>query len=128
MEVHRHRLNLYKTMTKYTLDAKGKKLGRLATEAAKLLMGKNTTDYARNVIPDVEVIIINAGALEISDKKKDQEEFKYYSGYPGGLRTEKLGTTLEKKGVGEVVKKTVYGMLPTNKLRARMIKKLTVNE
>lgn len=115
-------------MKKYSLDAKGQKLGRLAAEAAKILMGKNSTDFVRNAIPDVEVEILNAASLDIPEKKKEEESFKYYSGYPGGLRHEKLGMTLDKKGIKEVFRMTVHGMLPKNKLRSKMIKNLKVSE
>jgi large subunit ribosomal protein L13 len=115
-------------MKKYTIDAKGMKLGRLAADAAKLLMGKNLTDFARNAAPDVEVLVVNASKINITDKKKISESFTYYSGYPGGLRKESLDSALEKKGIAEVLRKTINGMLPKNKLRSQMIKKLKVTE
>ncbi len=115
-------------MTKYTIDAAGKKLGRVASEAASILMGKNRTDFAKNIVPEVEVVIENASQLDISAKKKEEKEYRYYSGYPGGLRFESLKALLEKKGIKEVMRKTVYGMLPTNKLRKDMIKNLSVSE
>ena len=113
---------------KYTLDATGKKLGRIASEAASILMGKNTPEFQKNVAPQVEVVITNASQIEISDAKKQTKKYKWYSGFPGGLRFERLDRALEKKGISEVVRKTVYGMLPTNKLRSRMIKNLTITE
>lgn len=113
---------------KYTLDATDKKLGRLASEAASILMGKNTPDFQRNKAPQVEVLITNASRIEISEAKRQDKSYKWYSGFPGGLRFERLDRALEKKGIGEVIRKTVYGMLPTNKLRSRMIKNLTITE
>lgn len=113
---------------KYTIDAKDQKLGRVATEAAKLLMGKNSTDFTRNTVADVQVEIINASALDIAEKKQEQKKYPWYSGYPGGLRFEKLKDALQQKGVGDVLRRTVDGMLPKNKLRARMIKNLTIIE
>ena len=113
---------------KYTIDAKDKKLGRVASEAAAMLMGKKLTSYARNIVPQVEVHVINASLLDVADKKKEQASFTWYSGYPGGLRFEKLKDALIKKGVTYVVRRTVDGMLPKNKLRAKMIKNLIVTE
>lgn len=115
-------------MKKFTIDAKGKKLGRVASEVASILMGKNRTDFAKNVVPDVEVVVTNAGQLDITQKKQDEKEYRHYSGYPGGLRFQKLSDALKKKGIGEVVRHTVSGMLPKNKLRKIMIKNLSVTE
>ncbi len=112
----------------YTIDAKDKKLGRVASEAASVLMGKNRTDFAKNQVTDVKVVISNAASLDISEKKKGEKVYRRHSQYPGGLKEETLAKVLENKGVGEVVRKAVYGMLPTNKLRARMIKNLVVTE
>lgn len=115
-------------MKKHTIDATGKKLGRIASEAARLLIGKDSTEFARNIAPSVTVEVINASKMDISEKKKTEKEYAIYSGFPGGLRHEKLGTSLEKKGIREVLRKTVDGMLPKNKLRSIMIKNLIVNE
>lgn len=112
----------------YTLDAQNKKLGRVASEAAKLLMGKDSTDYARNTISDNKVEVINASKLEISDKKLDSKFYKFFSGFAGGLREEGMRRAVEKKGIGEVFRTTVYGMLPKNKLRDRIITHLKVTE
>jgi large subunit ribosomal protein L13 len=113
---------------KHTIDAKGKPLGRVASEAARLLIGKDSVSFQRNIAPKVEVNVINAAQISISEKKRENKEHKIYSGYPGGLRSEKLKDSLLKKGYGEVIRKTVSGMLPKNKLRAIMIKNLKVND
>lgn len=115
-------------MEKHTIDAKGKKIGRIATEAAHYLMGKNTAHFAKNVAPDIEVEIVNAGAIDIHPKKYVQKEYKRYSGYPGGLKHTKLQDVIEKKGHEEVIRKAVYGMLPGNRLRAVRMKKLTITK
>lgn len=115
-------------METYTLDAAGKKLGRVASEAARLLTAKNHPTYARNVVPNVKVEIVNASKADISDKKKEEKEYKSFSGYAGGLKLTSMKRMIEKKGSGEAFRKAVYGMLPTNKLRARIIKNLTVKE
>lgn len=110
------------------IDAKGKKLGRVAAEAASILMGKNSTSFQRNVAPKVSVHVTNAGAIDFGEKKLLQKEYKRYSGYPGGLKTEKLSNRLARRGSKEVVRQAVSGMLPKNKLRAVMIKNLKVSE
>jgi len=113
---------------KHTIDAKGRPLGRVASEVAKLLIGKDTVEFQRNTMPEVEVTVTNANQIAISDKKKEEKEHAIYSGYPGGLRHEKLKDSLSKKGIGEVLRRTVSGMLPKNKLRSKMIKNLKVVE
>lgn len=113
---------------KHIIDAKNKKLGRVATEAAMILMGKNTPAFAKNITPDVHVEIINASKADISVKKGKEKTYDHYSGYPGGMKTETLGNLIERKGAGEAFIKAINGMLPKNKLRAVMLKNLTVTE
>jgi len=112
---------------KYTIDAKGKKLGRVASEAAALLMGKDAS-YERNVVADNKVEIINVSKADISDKKKEEVLYNSFSGFAGGLRQLTMKRVIEKQGVREIFWRAVYGMLPRNKLRAIMIKNLTISE
>ncbi|HXK39911.1 MAG TPA: 50S ribosomal protein L13 [Candidatus Paceibacterota bacterium] len=111
-----------------TVDAQNKKLGRLASEVAILLMGKDMVDFARNKIPDRDVKVVNVSKLDIDERKKEQKEYVRYSGYPGGLKKEKLGALMERKGSAEVLRKAVRGMLPGNKLRPLMLKHLIIEE
>lgn len=113
---------------KHVIDAKNKKLGRVASEAATILMGKNTPAFAKNIAPDVEVEIINASKVDISEKKKTDKFYRTHSGYPGGQKEEKLGELIERRGMGEVFKRTVAGMLPKNKLQSRMLTRLTITD
>ncbi len=113
---------------KYNLDAKNEKLGRLASKVAILLMGKNEPDFARNVVADVEVEVDNISKLDISKKKMKEKIYQRYSGYPGGRKEETMEKVVSKKGYSEIFRKAVYGMLPANKLRAKMIKNLNINE
>lgn len=114
---------------KYILDAKKKKLGRIASEAASILMGKNSPDFVRNALPrDTSVEVINTSQLDIFPKKIAKKTYAKYSGYPGGLKHEKMETIISKKGIKEAFRLAVYGMLPSNKLRPRMMKKLTIKE
>ncbi|MDQ3014993.1 MAG: uL13 family ribosomal protein [bacterium] len=115
-------------MKKYTLDAQGKKVGRIASQAATLLMGKNTPEFVRNAAPEVEVEIINASKVDITLKKLDKELHPTYSGYPSGIKIQTVAEVLGKKGHKELFRQAVLGMLPHNKLRAKMIKHLTIKE
>lgn len=111
---------------KYTIDAQGKKLGRVASEAAALLRGKGSPKFAPNVLPDVAVEVLNASKLAIAEKKAAQTKYRRYSGYPGGLKETSLAEFVAKKGHGELLRKVVLGMLPRNRQRSRIIKRLTV--
>lgn len=113
--------------TEYIIDAKGKRLGRVATEAASVLLGKNTTTFMKNEVVPVTVKIQNAGALDITEKKLE-EEFQRYTGYPGGRRVETLGHLKDRRGIEEVVRRVVAGMIPKNKLHDPRLKNLEVNE
>ncbi len=113
---------------KYVIDAANKKLGRVASEAAALLNGKNTPAFARNKITDAEVEITNASKADISERKRNQTVYSRYSGYPGGLKTPSMATVIANKGYAEIFKLAVRGMVPANKLRAKIMKNLTVKE
>jgi large subunit ribosomal protein L13 len=113
---------------KYTIDAKGRVPGRVATEAAVLLIGKNKVDYARNKVPNVEVEVLNVGALSLEAKKLKAKSYYRHSGYPGALKSESMQQVVDKKGAKEVLRRAVYGMLPKNKLRPRMMKNLKIRE
>ena len=113
---------------KYTLDATNKKPGRLATEVAVLLMGKNRTDFVRNAIPDVQVVVENAGKMSIDERKRVGKSYVTHSGYPGHLKTARVEEVIAKKGASDVLRRAISGMLPKNKLRPRMLKRLTIKE
>lgn len=110
----------------HEINAQGKKIGRVASLAASILMGKNRVDFARNKLPDVKVKITNASKVDVTEKKLQSKTYKKYSGYPGGLKETSMKKVVADKGLKEVMKVAVYGMLPTNKLRSKMIKNLTV--
>lgn len=114
--------------TEYKIDAKGKRLGRIASEAASVLLGKNRTDFAKNTVVPVQVTIDNASALDISEKKQDEKIYTHYTGFHGGLRKRTLREIVEKKGISEVVELAVNRMLPANKLRKPRMKNLVINE
>lgn len=110
-------------MTKHTIDASGKILGRLAVEAAVLLRGKNKPDFTPRLDAGHEVTVINTDKIRVTGRKLKQKIYYQHSGYPGGIRARRLEEMLEKDS-REVVRQAVYGMLPKNKLRDRMIKRL----
>lgn len=109
----------------YIVDAKDKVLGRLATRIASILMGKNKVIYSPHQNLGDEVIVINAGKIKVTGKKLAQKVYLRYSEYPGGLNSENLETVL-KKDPERVIRHAVHGMLPKNKLGAKMLKKLRV--
>ncbi|MDD4803899.1 MAG: uL13 family ribosomal protein [Candidatus Pacebacteria bacterium] len=111
----------------YTIDATGGKLGRIATKAVSLLIGKNSTEYARNKVFNVGVIINNASKIDIVESKL-KTVYKKYSGYPGGLHEKSMEQIIEKKGKGAVLKLAISGMIPHNKLKSRIIRNLVITE
>jgi large subunit ribosomal protein L13 len=115
-------------MKEYTIDATDRPLGRVASEAATLLMGKNTPEFRRNIAPQVSVKVLNASRLALSEKKKKEKTYVSWSGYPGGQKTATLEKVIDKKGYTDALTRAVRGMLPANKLRAVMLKNLTIDE
>lgn len=112
--------------TTITIDAKGATLGRVASQAAKALMGKTTPDYKPNVAPKVTVEILNAQQTKMTEKRMKETLHERYSGYPGGLKMKTNEKIIEGKGVKELYRLAVYNMLPANKLRAGMMKNLVI--
>jgi large subunit ribosomal protein L13 len=110
----------------YTIDASGRTLGRVASEAAHALLGKRTAHFVKNEVLPVKVVITNAKKLVISEKKARATVYRHYTGYPGGLREMTMKEMTDKKGIEAVVIKTVDGMIPRNKLRKERMKRLTV--
>ena len=112
----------------YTIDAKGKRMGRVASEAAGYLIGKNSVKFARNLAPEVKVSIINCAKAYINAKKKEDKKYVTFTGFRGGINTEKLSDLIARKGTSEAFKRAVYRMLPSNSLRKTMMKNLTITE
>lgn len=107
----------------YQIDAAGKILGRMATEAAVLLRGKNTASWLPYITPENQVIIFNTDKIKVTGKKMEQKFYRHHTGYPGGLKEESLAKLLERDS-REVIKLAIYGMLPRNKTRDKIIKNL----
>ena len=113
---------------KHTIDAQGKKIGRIASEAASCLMGKKSTSFAKNVVADAQVEIVNASKADVTTRKKESDVYVRYTGHRGGLKSETLGELIARRGMTEVFERAVYRMLPDNKLRNLRIKNLTIKE
>jgi large subunit ribosomal protein L13 len=109
----------------YLVDAKGKTLGRLASEIAKVLRGKNKPIYTPHLDTGDYVIVVNAEKIHVTGKKLDQKFYYRHSGYPGGLTSISLREQL-KRHPTRVIRSAVWGMLPHNRLGRAMIKKLKV--
>src|SRR4051812_12303160 len=112
--------------TEYSIDAAGKSLGRIASEAAKALMGKTSAMYTPHIQSDVKVTITNAGKIRIREKKRLQKTYTRYSGYPGGLKKESLGHLVSRKGASEALRRAIKGMLPRNTMLVARLKNLSI--
>ena len=110
----------------YTIDASGKALGRVASEAAKILMGKTRADYVPHVDSKVKVTISNAGKLSITEKKRLQKIYTSYTGYPGGFNKESLQMVIAKKGNAEALRRAISRMIPRNTMKVSRMKHLTI--
>ena len=109
----------------YVVDAEGKTLGRLASEVAKVLRGKNKPEFTPHVDTGDYVIIINAEKIAVTGKKLDQKMYYHHSDYVGGMKAQNLREKLNRKPE-QVVELAVKGMLPKGPLGRQMYKKLHV--
>jgi large subunit ribosomal protein L13 len=109
----------------YLVNAEGKVLGRLATELAKILKGKNKPTYTPHLDTGDFVIVVNAGKLTLTGKKMKDKIYYHHTGYPGGIREINAEKLLAKKPT-EMIRMAVKGMLPKNVLGRQMLRKLKV--
>ena len=109
----------------YVVDAEGKTLGRLASEVAKVLRGKNKPEYTPHVDTGDYVIVINADKIKVTGKKLEQKIYYHHSDYVGGMKETTLKEMLAKKPE-YVIEHAVKGMLPKGPLGREMITKLHV--
>ncbi len=116
------------TEKKYDIDAAGKTIGRVATEAAKALMGKSHADYTPHIPSVVRVTVSNAAKIRTTEKKRLQKKYTHYTGHPGGLKVESLGSLIGRRGKGAAVRKAVERMLPRNTMKTDRLKRLTITE
>lgn len=109
----------------YVVDAAGQNLGRLATQIANTLRGKNKPIFTPWLDTGDFVIVVNAGKVTVTGNKLEDKRYYRHSQYPGGLKTTTLATMLEKNPQ-HVIEAAVRGMMPKNKLGKAMIKKLKI--
>jgi large subunit ribosomal protein L13 len=109
----------------YLVDAQDVVLGRLATQIANVLRGKNKAIFTPSVDTGDFVIVVNAEKIALTGRKLDDKIYYSHTGFPGGLKEISAGKLLEKKPE-DVIRKAVKGMLPKNKLSRHMLKKLKV--
>lgn len=109
----------------WLVNAEGKILGRLATEVAILLRGKNKPQFADFCDTGDFVIVINAEKITVTGKKQEEKIYYTHSQYPGGLKSQTLNE-LQKAKPEEVIRRAVWGMIPKNKLGRQVFKKLKV--
>lgn len=110
---------------KIELDATDQAAGRLATQIAMSLRGKTKPDFTPHIDSGDYVIVSNARKMKFTGRKLAQKDYYHHTLYPGGLRTTPLKKVFEKDPA-EVLRRAVYGMLPKNKLRDGMMKRLTI--
>lgn len=110
----------------HTVDVAGMKLGRAATKIAALILGKHLRTFAKHTAAPVKVVVVNAAKLDIPSSKLVTKTYARYSGYPGGLRQEKMSDIVAKKGTSAVLSEAVSRMLPRNKLRSPRMKNLVI--
>jgi large subunit ribosomal protein L13 len=111
---------------KYHLfDAQGKVLGRLATQAAKILSGRDKVDYTPHIDGGDFVVVINSDKIRVTGQKDILKIYHRFSGYPGGITSISFADQMKKDST-KIIKSALYGMLPKNKLRKGMMKRLLV--
>tara|TARA_B100000212_G_C26962623_1_gene359119 strand:+ start:97 stop:528 length:432 start_codon:yes stop_codon:yes gene_type:complete len=109
----------------FLVDAEGKTLGRLASEIANVLRGKNKPSFTPHLDTGDFVIVVNAEKIEVSGKKASQKLYRRHSGRPGGMKIEKF-ETLKERIPERIIEQAVKGMLPHNSLGRQQFKKLKV--
>ncbi len=116
-------------MPDYTFDATGKKLGRLASEIAGILQGKNLPSYKvkTGTPPGPRVVVKNASKIEVSGKKETQKVYHRHTGYMGHLKTETV-EEMRAKHPERILWYAVYNMLPKNRTRSVLMKRLRIEK
>jgi large subunit ribosomal protein L13 len=109
----------------YVVDAEGQTLGRLSTRIADALRGKGKPVYTPHVDTGDFVIVVNAEKIRVTGKKLDDKMVRWHTGYPGGLKERTLREQLQRRPT-EVIRRSVKGMLPKNRLAAAQLTKLKV--
>lgn len=111
--------------TMHEIDATGRAVGRIATEVAMILRGKNKPTFAPHIDAGDFVTVVNAGQVKFTGRKLAQKDYYHHTHYPGGLKRTPMKKVFDEDP-GEVLRRAVFGMLPKNKLRNEMMKRLTI--
>ena len=109
----------------YLVDAEGQTLGRLATEIARVLRGKNKPQYTPHVDTGDFVVVVNAEKVVVTGKKAEQKVYRRHSGYPGGLKETSYEQMMERRPT-EILRRAVKGMMPKNRLARQQLRKLKI--
>lgn len=109
----------------YKINAENKILGRLATEVAMLLRGKNSPSFFPHLLGINKVEVTNIDKISVTGNKINMKFYWRYSGFPGGIKR-KTYAELMAKDAPQILRKAVYGMLPKNKLREKLLKNLVI--
>ncbi len=109
----------------HLIDAEGQTLGRLATEIARLLRGKNKPQYTPHIDAGDFVVVVNAEKVVVTGKKAEQKVYRRHTGRPGSLRETSYEVMLERKPT-EILRKAVRGMMPRTRLGRQQFKKLKI--
>ena len=109
----------------YVVDAEGQTLGRLATEIARILRGKNKPQYTPHVDVGDFVVVVNADKVVVTGKKAEQKVYRRHSGYPGGLKETSYEQMMERRPT-EILRRAVKGMMPKNRLARQQLRKLKI--
>jgi len=109
----------------FVVDATNETLGRLATRVARVLEGKHKPTWTPNLDSGDHVIVLNAGKIAVTAAKRDTKAYVRHSGYPQGLKEERLGDLLQRRPE-EAVRRAVKGMLPKTRLGAQQLRKLKI--
>lgn len=112
----------------FTVDASGRTLGRVASEAASILLGKKSVTYTQNQVLPLEVKIVNASKVRIPERRMNEKTYRWFTGQVDGLREITLPNLIASKGIEYVIAQTVDGMIPRNKLRKERMKRLSVTK
>lgn len=113
---------------KYTIDAQGKKIGRIASMAAARLMGKHSPTFAKNTVTADKVEIVNAAKTDMTANKKQKDIYVTFTGWRGGLEKETLGELIARRGMKEVYTRAIERMVPRNKLHKERMKNLIIKD
>ncbi|HUA62176.1 MAG TPA: 50S ribosomal protein L13 [Verrucomicrobiae bacterium] len=109
----------------HVLDAQEMVLGKLASKAAMLLMGKTKPSYTPFLDTGDHVIVINASKIKVTGRKEEKKQYRHFTGYPGGLVTKSLKRVRQERPV-RLIEDAIFGMLPKTKLGKQMYRKLKV--